>query len=143
MDWTLSLPFVFYAFRAVLPVIMAGIPRNHPWREMRLVVFLLAGITMDLVDGVLARWLRITGWNAVYWGDHGSDIIFFLGAIIVIGGKFSWAKDLPPPPPRRATPEERRRERIRLAAWITMLVLLAGMVFILIFERAVSPPQLQ
>lgn len=134
-DWAVCLPFVLYAFRALVPLGLAGVARNHPHREILLVLLLLLGLASDLVDGVLARALRITGWSSVYWGDHGADLAFFFGSVVVIGGRLSWQKNLPVHRALDRSPAERRLERWVRVAWLALGVGLAGYIYFLIFER--------
>lgn len=136
MAWTWILVFVLHALRAACVPALLAIPRNHPEREFLLALVLLFGLATDLIDGAIARALGITGWQSIYWGDHGADMVFFLGAFIVIGGQVSMARDLPQ---IRRTGDERRAEhrraRWRIAGWVVLIVSVLTEIWLLMLGR--------
>lgn len=128
--WVSGLPFALYATRALLVLALAGVPRRHPQRDLLLTAVVLAAIASDLLDGAIARALRMTGWESVYWCDHAADLVFFFGAVAVIGGRKSFAKDAPSLGRVAEGPG-----RLRLAGWIALIIALVAEIYVLLFER--------
>ncbi len=139
-EWVSLVPYALHAFRCLLVPALAAVPRNHPWRELLLIEIVLLAIASDLVDGAVARALAITHLESLYWTDHGADLVFIFGAILVIGGKLSFARDRSDAPPSREERRTRRNaERWSLALHITLTLLLVlavtGMMFLRAFRQ--------
>lgn len=136
VGWPFWAPFVLQAARgAGVSLLLLGIARNHPRRELLVLATLLAGLTTDLIDGIVARVLRMTGLQALSWGDLAGDLGFWIGAAMIIATGRSLAKDVPPPPPGTI---RRRGVRLGEALWIAVIVVQAGLVASLIMHRALS-----
>lgn len=136
VGWPFFAPFALHAARAAgVSLLLLGIPRNHPRRDLLVLATLLWGLLTDLVDGIIARTLRMTGLQALSYGDLAGDLGFWVGALVVLRLGLSLAKDVPPPPPGALRP---RGVRPAEAAWIAVLVVEAGLVASLIMHRALS-----
>lgn len=129
-------PFAFQLVRGLVPALLAGIARDHPRRELLAVLCLLVGFVSDLLDGHLARYLRMTGLLWLEVGDRIADFTFWIGAAALLGLRWSLATDLGPE--RLAAlraPERRRRGRLIEAGLIALAVLLFVELNLLIVER--------
>lgn len=137
MDWVYTIPFGFHLFRASLVFFLLAIPKNHPHREVLLILILLLGIASDLLDGTIARVLKITSWSSLAWGDYGSDYFFFIGYLLIVGNKISLAKNRER---KRLSPEERKvqaaKTRKVLFFWGFLTFMLLAEIYILFFYRA-------
>lgn len=120
-------PFAFQALRAGCAPLLLAIPRDHPRREVLAVLVLLLGLCADLHDGTIARHLRMTGLQALAWGDLAADLVFWIGGGVALGLRRSLAADLGPErlAAWRTTEARRTSARVELA-----LYLLGAVVFI-------------
>ena len=138
-DWACTLPYALHAFRALAVLGLAAVPRTHPWRELLLTQWVLLALASDLADGAIARALRMTHLESLYWSDHGADLVFFFGAVAVIGGKLSLAHDRAAAPLSRDERKARwKAERwgaaLRIAVTVALAAAVAGMIFLRAFR---------
>jgi hypothetical protein len=127
IEWIVAVPFALNALRASAPLALMTVPRDHAAREQILAAILLAALASDLVDGALARALGITGWESLYWTDHGADFLCVVGACVVLSRDASWAADVGGGGGRRA-----------FVPWLVANAALAIVVAVLIAARALG-----
>lgn len=101
-DLVIAVPFALNALRALAPLALAGVARDHPARDQIVAAILLAALASDLVDGAIARALGITGWESLYWTDHLADFVCVVGACLVLSRDASFARDVGPGRGRRS-----------------------------------------
>lgn len=131
VGWPFWSPFALQLCRGLLtPLLLLLIPRNHPRRGELVIALLLFGLTTDLIDGTIARALRMTGLKALGYGDLCGDLCFWIGAALILRFERSLARDLPP--------DTIRRSRALEALWVVLCVILAGAVYGLIMNRTLT-----
>lgn len=126
IGWPFFAPFVLQGLRALSPLLLLGIPRNHPRREVLCGLCVLFALTTDLLDGTVARRLRMTGLQTLGTCDLIGDVTAVLGAFVVIGLGLSLARDLDD----ERLARERRRPRLELALMLLGSVVLAEIVWL-------------
>lgn len=123
--WLIWLPFAFQAARAAVPLLVAGIPRDHPRRDLLIGLCVVLGFTTDLLDGHLARFLRMTGLFELELGDRIGDFTFWIGAFVLVAWRLSLARDLGPErlAALRAPPARRRQQALEVAEIVLGVVM--------------------
>lgn len=133
--WLIFVPFGFQLARALVPVLLLGIARDHPRRELLVALCVLFGFTTDLMDGHLARFLRATGLLELEVGDRIADFTFWIGALVVAFGRRSLARDLGPERLAACRGPLRRREQALEVGEILLGVILFLELQALIVQR--------
>lgn len=126
IGWPFYVPFVLQALRALTPLLLLGIPRNHPRREVLCGLCVLFALGTDLLDGTVARRLRMTGLQTLGTCDLIGDVTAVLGSFAVIGLGLSLARDLSD----ERLARERRRPRFELGLMLLGSVVLAEIVWL-------------
>lgn len=126
IGWPFYVPFVLHALRALTPLLLLGIPRNHPRREVLCGLCVLFALATDLLDGTVARRLKMVQLKALGAGDLVGDVTVVLGAFAVIGLGLSLARDLDDARLAR----ERRRPRLELGLMLLGSLVLAEIVWL-------------
>jgi hypothetical protein len=136
VGWPFFAPFALQAARAAgVSLLLLGIARNHPRRELLILATLLFGLMTDLLDGIIARTLRMTGLQTLSWGDLAGDLGFWVGALVIVRFRRSLAKDVPPLPAGTFKARGVTRGEV---FWIAVIVVQAGLVASFIMHRALS-----
>lgn len=126
IGWPFYVPFALQALRALTPLVLLGIARNHPRREVLCGLCVLFALATDLLDGTVARKLRMTGLQTLATGDLIADVTAAMGSFVVIGLGLSLARDLDP----ERLARERRRPRLELGLMLLGSAVLAEVVWL-------------